>query len=98
MTSSPADTETSHGPDDVAGPVCVSDVVELDLVGLKCPLPALRTRRAIRALPPMGRLQIVATDPLSRIDIPNVVREEAASIEMQDWDGAHYRCVISRPA
>lgn len=47
----------------------------LDLKGLKCPLPALMTRRALRPLK-AGDLMIVhCTDPLSAIDIPNLARE-----------------------
>lgn len=71
-------------------------VVELDLTGLKCPLPALRTRKALRALPDDAALLVTATDRLAAIDIPNVVREEAARIESQSWSGTEFRCVIRR--
>lgn len=47
----------------------------LDLRGLVCPLPALRTRKALRALPAGTDLLVECTDPLSRLDIPNLVRE-----------------------
>jgi tRNA 2-thiouridine synthesizing protein A len=47
----------------------------LDLSGLKCPLPALKTRKALSALSPGDRLNVVSTDPLSAIDIPNLIRE-----------------------
>lgn len=73
--------------------------VTLDLTGLKCPLPALRTRKALRAIVPGTRLAVTATDPLAGIDIPNVVREEGARIEAQLRDGEVIRFVIrSRPA
>lgn len=73
--------------------------VPLDLTGLKCPLPALRTRKALRAIAPGGRLAVTATDPLAGIDIPNVVREEGAVIEAQLCEGRVIRFVIqSRPA
>ena len=52
-----------------------TDARELDLCGLKCPLPALRTRKALRRLPPGAVLVVTCTDPMSAIDIPNVVRE-----------------------
>ncbi|MET0257859.1 MAG: sulfurtransferase TusA family protein [Methylobacterium sp.] len=68
--------------------------VPLDLTGLKCPLPALRTRKALRVLAPGGRLAVTATDPLAAIDIPNVAREEGARIESQAQDGAVTRFVI----
>src|SRR5580704_13193619 len=48
---------------------------KLDLTGLKCPLPALKTRKALKALKPGDRLEVHCTDPLSVIDIPNLIRE-----------------------
>jgi tRNA 2-thiouridine synthesizing protein A len=35
----------------------------LDATGLLCPLPVLKARRALRAVPPGGILQVIATDP-----------------------------------
>jgi tRNA 2-thiouridine synthesizing protein A len=35
----------------------------LDLKGLSCPLPILRTRKALKALPTGTTLQVFATDP-----------------------------------
>ena len=72
--------------------------VELDLSGLKCPLPALRTRKALRALPPGARLAVTATDPLAGIDIPNVVREEGAALEALERRGPATRFLIRRGA
>ena len=40
----------------------------LDLRGLNCPLPILRARKALRALPPAGALEVFADDPLSPVD------------------------------
>ncbi len=48
---------------------------KLDLRGLKCPLPALRTRKALRESAPGAELVVECTDPLAAIDIPNLVRE-----------------------
>ena len=56
---------------------------ELDLRGLKCPLPVLRTRRALRAMTPGARLLVLCTDPLAGIDIPNLVREQGDGLERQ---------------
>ena len=49
--------------------------VDLDLRGLKCPLPVLRMRKALRSLPPGGQLVVRCTDPLAEIDIPHCLRE-----------------------
>lgn len=78
--------------------IAQADAVELDLTGLKCPLPALRTRKALRALAPGACLAVTATDPLAGIDIPNVVREEGASLEAQERRGAASRFLIRRGA
>jgi len=72
--------------------------VELDLSGLKCPLPALRTRKALRALAPGARLAVTATDPLAGIDIPNVVREEGAALEALERHGPVAHFLIRRGA
>ena len=48
---------------------------KLDLTGLKCPLPALKTRKALKALKPGDMLEVHCTDPLSVIDIPHLIRE-----------------------
>lgn len=47
----------------------------LDLSGLKCPLPVLRTRKALRGMAAGEQIEVIATDPMAAIDIPNLVRE-----------------------
>ncbi len=47
----------------------------LDLSGFKCPLPALKTRKALKGLAPGDQLEVQCTDPLAVIDIPNLIRE-----------------------
>ncbi|WP_375410274.1 sulfurtransferase TusA family protein [uncultured Methylobacterium sp.] len=69
---------------------------ELDLTGLKCPLPVLRTRRALRLLGPGQTLSVVCTDPLSAIDIPHLVREEGDRLEGQDRFDGVLRFVIRK--
>lgn len=53
----------------------------LDLRGLKCPLPALRTRRALARAAPGAVLTIECTDPLATVDVPNAVREAGALLD-----------------
>jgi len=57
---------------------------KLDLAGLKCPLPALKTRKALKTLPPGDRLEVLCTDPLSVIDIPNLIRETGDTVEITE--------------
>jgi tRNA 2-thiouridine synthesizing protein A len=56
----------------------------LDLTGLKCPLPALKTRKALKALQPGDLLEVHCTDPLSVIDIPNLIRETGDKVEISE--------------
>lgn len=41
----------------------------LDTRGLSCPLPALKARKALRAMPSGERLRVLATDPKAVQDI-----------------------------
>jgi tRNA 2-thiouridine synthesizing protein A len=53
----------------------------LNLRGLKCPLPALRTRKALSGLPAHDILIVECTDPLAAIDIPNLLRQTGDTLE-----------------
>ena len=65
------------------------DAIQLDLRGLKCPLPVLRVRKALIAAPAGSLLIVHCTDPMAAIDLPNLVRETGDIIEQQgDADGA----------
>jgi tRNA 2-thiouridine synthesizing protein A len=53
----------------------------LNLRGLKCPLPALRTKKALSGLAAGDLLTIECTDPLTAIDIPNLLRQTGDALE-----------------
>jgi tRNA 2-thiouridine synthesizing protein A len=53
----------------------------LDLRGLKCPLPALKTRKTLTRLAPNDVLTVECTDPLAEIDIPHLVNETGDALE-----------------
>ena len=87
-----------------AGPggaeVCADEApecIDIDLSGLKCPLPVLRTRKALRALSPARTLAVTCTDPLAMIDIPNLVREEGARLDAAErlGDSVRFRMTVS---
>ena len=52
-----------------------------DLRGLKCPLPALRTRKALAGMQAGDILIVSCTDPLATIDIPALLRETGDTLE-----------------
>ncbi|WP_372423008.1 sulfurtransferase TusA family protein [Salinarimonas chemoclinalis] len=49
--------------------------IDLDLRGLKCPLPALKTRKALSKAAPGALLVVTCTDPMAVIDIPHLVNQ-----------------------
>jgi len=62
----------------------------LDLKGLKCPLPVLKTRKAMKALAPGARVTVLTTDPMAAIDIPHFCNEAGhtlVSAEQAGQDG-----------
>jgi tRNA 2-thiouridine synthesizing protein A len=59
----------------------------LNLRGLKCPLPALRARKALSKMPAGDLLIVECTDPLAELDIPNLVHETGDALEGQGKDG-----------
>jgi tRNA 2-thiouridine synthesizing protein A len=71
-------------------------MTKLDLTGLKCPLPALKTRKALKSLRPGERLEVQCTDPLAVIDIPNLLNEIGDSLESTQRDGDRIVFVIEK--
>jgi len=47
----------------------------MNLRGLKCPLPALRARKALAGIKSGDVIVAECTDPLAAIDIPNLLRQ-----------------------
>jgi tRNA 2-thiouridine synthesizing protein A len=53
----------------------------INLRGLKCPLPALRTRKALTGMAKGDVLVVECTDPLTAIDIPNLLNQTGDTLE-----------------
>ena len=73
----------------------VPALINLDLRGLKCPLPALQARKALAKLPPGAQLSMVCTDPMSAIDIPHLAQETGNRLELSERNG-HELCFVIR--
>jgi tRNA 2-thiouridine synthesizing protein A len=59
----------------------------INLRGLKCPLPALRARKALTGLKSGDLLVAECTDPLTAIDIPNLVNQTGDKLESNSRHG-----------
>ncbi|TPW28655.1 sulfurtransferase TusA family protein [Pararhizobium mangrovi] len=67
-----------------------------DLRGLKCPLPALKTRRRLSHMRPGERLIVETSDPLAGIDIPHLCTQDGHTLlDTRTTEGGH-RFLIER--
>ncbi|MEP6830769.1 MAG: sulfurtransferase TusA family protein [Rhizomicrobium sp.] len=69
---------------------------ELDLRGLKCPLPALMARKSLAAMMPGESVWVVASDPLSVVDIPHMCHQEGHDMIESKTAPDHHRFLIRR--
>ena len=70
--------------------------IGLDLRGLKCPYPVLKTENRLSGMPSGALLEVVTTDPLSAIDIPHFCNENGHELVSQEKTGAGHRFVIRK--
>ena len=59
----------------------------VNMRGLKCPLPVLKTRKLLSRMAAGELLVIECTDPLVSIDIPNLLRETGDRLESSGKKG-----------
>ncbi len=79
------DLEPSDSPD-----------LTLDLKGLKCPLPVLRTRKALKPLAPGSIIEIETTDPLAGLDIPHMCNEDGHALVSSERTETGHRFRVRR--
>ena len=70
----------------------------LDATGLLCPLPVLKARRALKAVPPGGILEVLATDPGAITDFEHFCRTTGCDlIEASEQPGGILRFRLRKP-
>ena len=72
----------------------MSEAATLDTRGLLCPLPVIRTQDAIKKLGTGDKLQVSATDPGTKHDIPAWVRVHGHKLVSSDERQGEYVFVI----
>lgn len=70
--------------------------IRLDLRGLKCPYPVLKTEKRIAALSAGALLEVETTDPLAGIDIPHFCNENGHALMSQAKTDFGHRFVIRK--
>ena len=61
----------------------------LDATGLLCPLPVLKARKRLKALPAGAVLRMLADDPAAVIDVPHFCAESGHTLlDQSEAEGA----------
>lgn len=69
---------------------------ELDCSGLACPMPILKTKKAVDALQPGQVLKMVATDPGSLPDVQAWISKTGHELLGHEQDGEKFIFYIKR--
>jgi tRNA 2-thiouridine synthesizing protein A len=70
----------------------------LDARGLKCPLPVLKARRALKDVPPGGLLRVLATDPGATKDFAHFCETTGCVLVESGQEGDVLNFVLRKPA
>ncbi len=68
----------------------------IDLTGLLCPLPVLKARRRLESMPSGQVLKVLASDPVSAIDMPHFCTEQGHTLLGNSRDGQIFTFRIRR--
>lgn len=58
--------------------------LEVDALGLICPLPVLRLRKRMADLPSGAMIRLLADDPMAAVDVPHFCQEQGHAFLAQD--------------
>jgi len=72
--------------------------ITIDVRGLKCPLPVLKTDRRMRDFPTGTHFVLLATDPMAAIDVPHFCGENGHRLLSTYRDGNLLRFEIEKAA
>ncbi|HEX9375161.1 MAG TPA: sulfurtransferase TusA family protein [Actinomycetota bacterium] len=70
----------------------------LDVRGVACPMPIVRTSQAIKTLDPGDTLEVLATDRGSVTDVPSWCTTTGNELVEQSEDGGVFRFVVRKVA
>jgi tRNA 2-thiouridine synthesizing protein A len=69
---------------------------DLDLTGLKCPLPVLMTARALKRMQPHSLLRVTVTDPLAPLDLRHLCERDGHTLVGESQNEVGARRIIIR--
>lgn len=69
----------------------MTDIPEIDALGLLCPLPVLKLRKRMMPLASGDQIILIADDPASIVDVPHFCNEQGHElIKQREEAGALY--------
>jgi tRNA 2-thiouridine synthesizing protein A len=74
------------------------DIALIDASGLKCPLPVLKARKAIKSLDAGARIRVVSTDPASPLDFKHFCNTAGHELLKITEDGERIEFLIAKAA
>jgi tRNA 2-thiouridine synthesizing protein A len=74
----------------------MKDAVLIDVRGLKCPLPVLKTARRMAPHPAGTRFLVLTTDPLAAIDVPHFCNENGHRLVSNTREDGEMRFEIEK--
>jgi tRNA 2-thiouridine synthesizing protein A len=74
----------------------ITIAISLDLKGLSCPLPIIKTAKAMKEMAPGQLLEVFATDPGSVSDFKAWSRTTGNPLVETDQEGAIYHFVLQK--
>ena len=70
--------------------------IVVDARGHRCPVPSLRLRRALEACAEGAEVELLADDPMARIDIPHLINILGYTIVVSDYSGDQIRFKVRK--
>ena len=74
------------------------EITRLDATGLRCPLPVLRTRKALKSVSSSALIEILATDPAAPADFEAFCKETDHGFVSIDEEDGVYRILLRKKA
>jgi tRNA 2-thiouridine synthesizing protein A len=68
----------------------------MDLTGLLCPLPVLKARKRLESMQSGNVLKVLASDPMSAIDMPHFCNEQGHALLTNTRNGGVFTFRIKR--
>jgi tRNA 2-thiouridine synthesizing protein A len=69
---------------------------DVDATGLLCPLPVLKARKRLHSLKSGETLRLIATDPVSVIDVPHFCNEQGHKLLSHEAENGRHIFRIRR--